>query len=66
MAAVRGLALAPMVVLLGGLLGYAKVMGISQSRFDLAVLVASALAGSALLLVQEHERGAQMAAYSTT
>ena len=42
------------------------VLRISQSRFDLSVLAAAALAGSALLLVQERERGAQMAAYSTT
>ena len=47
--AVRALALAP-VVLLGGLLGYATVQRISQRRFDLAVLAASALAAGALLL----------------
>jgi uncharacterized membrane protein YfcA len=47
--AVRALALAP-VVLLGGLLGYATVQRISQRRFDLAVLAASAFAAAALLL----------------
>jgi uncharacterized membrane protein YfcA len=47
--AVRALALAP-VVLLGGLLGYATVQRISQRRFDIAVLAASALAAGALLL----------------
>ena len=41
--AVRAVVLAP-VVLLGGLLGYATVTRISQRRFDLAVLAASALA----------------------
>ena len=48
--AVRAAVLAP-VVLLGGLLGYATVQRISQRRFDLAVLAASALAAAALLLV---------------
>ena len=48
--AVRAVALAPLV-LLGGLLGYATVQRISQRRFDLAVLAASALAAAALLLV---------------
>ena len=48
--AVRALALAP-VVLVGGVLGYATVQRISQRRFDLAVLAASALAAGALLLV---------------
>ena len=48
--AVRALALAPLV-LVGGLLGYATVQRISQRRFDLAVLAASALAAGALLLV---------------
>jgi uncharacterized membrane protein YfcA len=48
--AVRAVVLAP-VVLLGGLLGYATVQRISQRRFDLAVLAASALAAAALLLV---------------
>ena len=48
--AVRAVVLAP-VVLLGGLLGYATVTRISQRRFDLAVLAASALAAGALLLV---------------
>ena len=36
---------------LGGLLGYATVQRISQRRFDLAVLAASALAAGALLLL---------------
>jgi len=48
--AVRAVVLAPLV-LLGGLLGYATVTRISQRRFDLAVLAASALAAGALLLV---------------
>jgi uncharacterized protein len=47
--AVRALALAPFV-LLGGLLGYATVKRISQRTFDVAVLLASALAAAALLL----------------
>lgn len=41
--------LAPLV-LLGGLLGYATVRRISQRRFDVAVLLASAIAAAALLL----------------
>ncbi|MGG5258930.1 sulfite exporter TauE/SafE family protein [Phycicoccus avicenniae] len=41
--------LAPLV-LLGGLLGYATVRRISQRGFDVAVLLASALAAGALLL----------------
>ena len=45
----RALALAP-VVLAGGLLGYATVRRISQARFDIAVLVASAIAATALLV----------------
>jgi hypothetical protein len=45
----RALALAP-VVLAGGLLGYATVRRISQARFDVAVLVASAVAAGALLV----------------
>ncbi len=44
----RALALAP-AILVGGLLGYATVKRISQARFDLAVLGASALAAAALL-----------------
>ena len=48
--AVRAVVLAP-VVLLGGLLGYATVQRISQRRFDLAVLAASAFAAAALLLL---------------
>ena len=47
--AVRALALAPFA-LLGGLLGYATVRRISQRTFDVAVLLASALAAAALLL----------------
>ncbi len=47
--AVRALALAPFV-LLGGMLGYATVRRISQRTFDVAVLLASALAAAALLL----------------
>lgn len=41
--------LAPLVVI-GGLLGYATVRRISQRGFDVAVLLASALAAAALLL----------------
>lgn len=47
--AVRALALAPLV-LLGAVLGYATVQRISQHRFDIAVLAASAVAASALLI----------------
>lgn len=45
----RAVALAP-VVLLGGLLGYATIKRISQARFDVAVLAASAIAAGALLV----------------
>ena len=45
----RALALAP-AVLLGGLLGYATIKRISQARFDVALLAASALAAAALLV----------------
>ena len=45
----RALALAP-AVLLGGLLGYATIKRISQARFDVAVLAASAVAAAALLV----------------
>mgnify|MGYP003610659249 FL=1 len=45
----RALALAP-AVLLGGLLGYATIKRISQARFDIAVLAASAVAAAALLV----------------
>lgn len=41
--------LAPLI-LLGGILGYVTVRRISQRRFDIAVLVASAVAATALLL----------------
>lgn len=41
--------LAPLI-LVGGLLGYATVRRISQRRFDVAVLLASAVAATALLL----------------
>ncbi len=41
--------LAPLI-LLGGILGYATVRRISQRRFDVAVLLASAIAATALLL----------------
>lgn len=47
--AARAGLLAPLV-LLGGLLGYATVRRISQRGFDIAVLVASAVAAAALLL----------------
>ncbi|HEU5242041.1 MAG TPA: sulfite exporter TauE/SafE family protein, partial [Ornithinibacter sp.] len=47
--AVRALVLAP-AVLVGGLVGYATVRRISQRAFDLAVLLASALAAGVLLL----------------
>jgi len=47
--AVRALVLAP-AVLVGGLIGYATVRRISQRAFDLAVLLASALAAGVLLL----------------
>ncbi len=46
---VRAVALSP-AVLVGGLLGYATVRLISQRSFDVAVLLASALAAAALLL----------------
>lgn len=45
----RALQLAPFVVV-GGLLGYATVQRISQRGFDVAALLASALAAAALLL----------------
>ncbi len=45
----RAALLAPLVVL-GGLLGYATVKRISQRGFDVAVLLASAVAAAALLL----------------
>lgn len=45
----RAIALSP-AVLAGGLLGYATVRLISQRTFDVAVLLASALAAAALLL----------------
>lgn len=45
----RALLLAP-AILLGGLLGYATIQRISQVRFDLAVLVASAIAAFALIV----------------
>ena len=45
----RALVLSP-AVLAGGLLGYATVRLISQRTFDVAVLLASALAAAALLL----------------
>ncbi|WP_291380364.1 sulfite exporter TauE/SafE family protein [Demequina sp.] len=41
--------LAPLI-LLGGIVGYATVRLISQHRFDIAVLIASAVAAAALLL----------------
>ncbi len=41
--------LAPLI-LLGGILGYATVRRISQRRFDVAVLLASAIAAIALLV----------------
>ncbi len=41
--------LAPLI-LLGGIVGYATVRRITQHRFDIAVLVASAVAAAALLL----------------
>ena len=41
--------LAP-AILVGGLLGYATVRRISQARFDVAVLMASAVAALALLI----------------
>jgi len=41
--------LAPLI-LLGGIVGYATVRRISQHRFDIAVLLASAVAATALLL----------------
>ena len=41
--------LAPLI-LLGGVLGYAAMRRISQHRFDIAVLLASAIAATALLL----------------
>jgi len=41
--------LAPLI-LLGGIVGYATVRRISQRRFDVAVLLASALAATALVL----------------
>ncbi|PKQ18077.1 MAG: sulfite exporter TauE/SafE family protein [Actinobacteria bacterium HGW-Actinobacteria-8] len=41
--------LAPLI-LLGGIVGYATVRRISQHRFDIAVLLASAIAATALLL----------------
>jgi hypothetical protein len=41
--------LAPLI-LLGGIVGYATVRRISQHRFDIAVLLASAVAAAALLL----------------
>ena len=46
---VRAVALSP-AVLVGALLGYATVRVISQRNFDVAVLLASALAAGALLL----------------
>jgi uncharacterized membrane protein YfcA len=45
----RGALLAPLI-LLGGVIGYATVRRISQRRFDVAVLLASAVAAIALLL----------------
>jgi hypothetical protein len=45
----RAALLAPLI-LLGGILGYATVRRISQRRFDVAVLLASAVAATALLL----------------
>lgn len=45
----RAVLLAP-AILLGGLLGYATVKRISQARFDVAVLAASAVAAGALLV----------------
>ncbi|MGB7817417.1 MAG: sulfite exporter TauE/SafE family protein [Ornithinibacter sp.] len=45
----RAALLAPLIVL-GGLLGYAMVRRISQRRFDIAVLLASAVAAAALLV----------------
>jgi hypothetical protein len=44
----RGALLAPLI-LLGGILGYATARRISQRRFDVAVLLASAIAATALL-----------------
>jgi len=41
--------LAPLI-LLGGIVGYATVRRINQHRFDIAVLLASAVAAAALLL----------------
>jgi len=41
--------LAP-IILLGGIIGYATIRRISQHRFDIAVLLASAVAAAALLL----------------
>jgi len=45
----RGGLLAPLIVL-GGIIGYAVARRISQRRFDVAVLLASAIAATALLL----------------
>ena len=45
----RAVMLAP-AILVGGLLGYATVRRISQARFDVAVLMASAVAALALLI----------------
>lgn len=45
----RGALLAPLI-LLGGILGYATARRISQRRFDVAVLLASAIAATALLV----------------
>jgi len=45
----RGALLTPLIVL-GGILGYATARRISQRRFDLAVLLASAIAATALLV----------------
>jgi len=45
----RASLLAPLI-LLGGIIGYATVRRISQHRFDVAVLLASAIAATALLL----------------
>lgn len=45
----RAALLAPLI-LLGGVLGYATMRRISQRRFDVAVLLASAIAATALLL----------------
>ena len=45
----RAVMLAP-AILVGGLLGYATVRRISQARFDVAVLLASAVAALALLI----------------